>query len=193
MNLGILAAFSLADTGAPTWATILVAVLTGLFGFVSGAGVAAAVTTRHERREAFRNRMIEKADQFVERTVSAHLALGQAQHWATAAREADKQGDKAAAADAWKLMEQLVDAAGKTIDELMSLVGYFFVVFPGEAAGEKAVAVHGALVDWRVRVGELATDFDNAWSRLDEHSAQLKAARNDLLQQINVHIRARRL
>jgi hypothetical protein len=193
MESALLSAAVFAQAGTPTWATILVAVLTGLFGFASGAGVAAAVTTRHERREHFRNRMIEKGDQFVEKTVKAHLALGTAQQFAKDAHEAEERGDNELANDLWRQANERLGTGARTIDELLSLVGYFFVVFPGEEAGLRAVAVHSALVEWRLGIRELWSDFDEASSRLDELRQDLVDARRALLLQLNRHIRARRL
>ena len=62
----------------PTWAIILVAVLTGLLGLLSGTAAGAMVTTSHERTERFRERMIEAADAFVEAMVKAEAALRRA-------------------------------------------------------------------------------------------------------------------
>ena len=68
VSVGLLAA-------TPTWATILVAVLAGLFGLFAGASAAAVVTSSHERTERFRDRIIEAASRYIEPTGNALRVL----------------------------------------------------------------------------------------------------------------------
>lgn len=49
----------LAAADIPTWVAIVVPVITGLFGLLAGAAMAAVVTTAHERSEKLRGLMID--------------------------------------------------------------------------------------------------------------------------------------
>jgi hypothetical protein len=62
-------------TTTPVWVAILLAVLTGLFGLLSGAAAATAITTSHETREQFRDRMIVAADHFIAAETEARRAV----------------------------------------------------------------------------------------------------------------------
>ena len=84
MSAGLLAT-------TPTWATILVASITGLFGLLAGASVAAVVTTSHERRERFRERMIVAASDFVAAAGKPYFLLREA-HFAVEAPRAVASG-----------------------------------------------------------------------------------------------------
>jgi hypothetical protein len=133
----------LAET--PVWATVLVAALAGVFGLLSGAAAAAYVTTRHERTERFRERMIEAADGFVEKMIKTEGALRAAFEPIEDVRL--HPSDEAFAAARWQLGE-----AARLAAELDGQVPRLFVVFRDEEVGLRAMGVSGALDRWRENV-----------------------------------------
>jgi hypothetical protein len=191
--LSLMAALPLAQSD--TWVTVLVAVVTGIFGFLSGAGAAAVVTTGHERRQQFRTRMIEAADGFVEKAVSAHLLLAAATQAARRADEASRAGHRVSSDEEWRVAGDRGESAGEHIDELMPGIAHLYVVFRGEDVGDRAVSVHGALVDWRGSLVEALKEgeFSPHEETLEECQQTLRTARNELLRAVNRGVRSRRV
>lgn len=139
--------------------------------------------------------MIEAADSFVGKVVRAHLLLAQAAIQAERAHEASKAADQARAEELWGAVRERVEAAGQEIDELMGGIAQLHVVFRGEDVGNKAVAAHGTLVDWRTALHDAADneEFITRQEDIEKCRQDQRAARNELLRAVNRSVRSRRV
>jgi hypothetical protein len=67
--------------GTATWVTILVASLTGLLGLAGGTAVAAFFTTRHQRTEAVRERLLAVSREYIGSYNNAVAAFHKFRNW----------------------------------------------------------------------------------------------------------------
>lgn len=203
-----------AGSGTPTWATILVAVLTGLFGFASGAGAAAVVSTSHERAERFRSRMIEAADAFVGALVKTdqliraawintlyaiQLAEGGTETYLVREtvealkRRLGPSLDGQEVVEAERHARGSVDAASESIDEMEHLLPRLFIVFKDEDVGSQSTSLCAAMRDrlfWmQVRLdGQREQDW---YVKEDENKRTYNRLKTATLQTFNKSIRKR--
>jgi hypothetical protein len=184
------------------WVTIATAVLTGLFGFASGAGLAAMVTTSHERRQRFRERMIERADSVVEAYVEAQGALALAhggaraiQTWRNELDDAQAQARSAEIQTNWGSLDEPLADASTAGSKMYSQLGHLYVTFPGSAAGDKAVVVHSGLIAWNelLRKARQANDYRQFEAEVNQAREKVQSDRNDFLSELNKQMRKRRL
>lgn len=126
----------LVATETPVWVAILLAVVAGVFGLLSGAAAATAITTSHETRERFRDRMIETADGFIAKETEAFEKLT-AFLASFVARWAASQGDSSPPFD-MEAVRPAFEAANNTLDELDALVPRMWIVFRNPDPGKLA-------------------------------------------------------
>jgi hypothetical protein len=188
---------SVVPLATEAWVTIATAVLTGLFGFASGAGLAAIVTTGHERRQRFRERMIQAADSVVELLVEAQLELSRATTRARTHTSDDQEAEVSSTEiqPRWELVDKHLRVAAAAEDRMLMLLGHLYVTFRGPEVGDKAVAIHTRLVDWH-RVlfkARRANDFGRFDAEVRQARNNVSTARDEFLQELNKQIRRIRL
>jgi hypothetical protein len=170
----------------PVWATILVAVVAGGFGLLSGVAAAAAITTRHETRERFRERMIEAADAFVTQEIKATTALESAYR---------RIGmERAKRAPTWPPLYREVASLEDLTRELENVVPRLFIVFRSRAPSESAAGTSYLINKRRLALKRFAEsqhsdDFNEATNLL----GSIGEARNAAHVAFNREIRRRRL
>jgi hypothetical protein len=118
-----------APTVLAVWTTeLLVALVAGLFGLVTGASAAAVITTNHERNERFRTRMIESAEQVVVELNAVRGLL------ASALRHAEGlvsiQRDWEQKVEAASNTSQVLDKAGVAKDRFAANLARLMLIHP---------------------------------------------------------------
>jgi hypothetical protein len=185
--------------------TVAVALVTGIFGFASGAFAAAVVTTRHERIEAFRARMIETADEFVEQLTQGLELLDNAhEHVKQLFPESvSYAGDKAEATR--ETVGGILADAEKTLDHVSRLIPRLYVVFRGRSVGDGGSSAERSLTAMKKSIGALQrgepeqssrrnlltdeTEEVSVLTEIRDHRKSFLRARDDLLIQLNAAIR----
>src|SRR5262245_34961380 len=134
------------EATTPIWATIVVAVVAGVFGLLAGASAAAIVTARHQRNESFRTRMIEAADMFMRSIVSVRGALEDVSN------ALSRFGDLKMAYS--RIRE--IDGEFERLDALLPPLYVLFATssrwlrpWHGQSIGEQASVLRGKLCAWR--------------------------------------------
>jgi hypothetical protein len=203
----VLAAVSLLLLATSTsWATVALGLGTGIIGFAGGAAAAAVVTTRHERVEAFRTRMIEAADEFVEQLAQALEVLDnaheQVQEFLTAQSRAPDEKTEAMA----EVLDKTLASAEKTLDHISRLIPRLYVIFRGRSVGNTGSHASLALGKMQENIrdlrggrrpfrkdpetGELREVSARSMQEdYFEHRASFSKARDDLLKRLNAAIR----
>jgi hypothetical protein len=145
---------ALATSGTPAWAIILVAVLTGLFGVASGAGMAAFLTVRHETAERLRDRMIVAADDFVGTVILAFASLNELERVAARAvseSSSSQEGERPPSESEEEEEAELEKLAAKVKQHLESVStasSRLYVVFPTPTVADLADKLGFALGAW---------------------------------------------
>jgi hypothetical protein len=157
----------------PVWVTVTLATATGIFGLLSGAAAAAAVTTSHETREVFRDRMIEAADAFIAQEIKVDEALARLV-------KTSKLGPELVGLE----FSDEIHKAAELAQELSELVPRLWIVFRRAAPGATAqelVSAHSATASG------LFDGYDVAHERLRD----ARVIRQRLLEAFNREIRRR--
>jgi hypothetical protein len=144
----------LAATETPVWAAILLAVVAGVFGLLSGAAAATVISTSHETRERFRDRMIEAADGFIAQETEAFESLIRFES-AFAAGLTESYGSSSPFDP--EAVRPAFSAARKTLDQLHALIPRLWVVFRSPDPGKLAERIAKTYSENLVNLG-LALD-----------------------------------
>jgi hypothetical protein len=145
---------ALATSGTPAWTIILVAVLTGLFGVASGAGMAAFLTVRHETAERLRDRMIKAADDFVVAVIQAFGSLNRLERIAgQAASElssSQESGGSSSDSEEEEIpgLDELAANVMQDLDSVGTASSRLYVVFPTPTVADLADKLYFALGGW---------------------------------------------
>ena len=121
---------------------------TGLFGFVSGAAAAAVITTNHERREKFRDRMIESADAYFEKASETARQLLQVESKVMDVRSGLITNDDPSFKQHVTDIRSSLGTTHRLIEDLGPMAHQMFIVYRDQAVGNNAVGMRTALSDW---------------------------------------------
>jgi hypothetical protein len=126
------------------WVTVGTAAVSGVLGLGAGAGAAAWLTTRHERTERFRDRMIDAADALVDRLVKAARNNERAQNHLTAAMAERADGREERLGKAKFRIDKAVEHCLRVESDLARI----YLLFEGKTAGDQGKAAITAIEDW---------------------------------------------
>jgi hypothetical protein len=195
--------------GTSIWTTVAVALIAGFSGVFAGAAAAAVVTTRHERLERFRARMIDAGDDFV----------GKLMHGLELVDDSDKQvrelftesqshtRDDQKVHAMLRALDKTLVSADQALDEVSRLIPRLYVVFRGRSVGDGAAAAEAYLRQMKrhideglaeIRGGErlLRGDLETGewrevspWEELKKDRESFDRVWGDLLKRLNAAIR----